>query len=64
MARKTKEKIKNTKDKKTLDLDKEIIIGIKTLPEPDTLPKKTKKKQNQKKKNEKVSLKTGKVNKL
>ena len=48
MARKTGEKNKkrNTKDKTTLDLDKEIIIGIKTLPE--EAPKKAKKQQTKK----------------
>ena len=36
MANKAKEKNrkKNTKEESTLDLDHEIIIGIKTLPEP------------------------------
>ncbi len=63
MARKTKEKIKNTKDKKTLDLDKEIIIGIKTLPEPSISPRKTKKKQSKAKQNENVRLKAGKGSK-
>ena len=46
MARKTKENIKkrNTKDESSLDLDKEIIIGIKTLPQPE-VPKKSKSKK-------------------
>ena len=41
MTRKTKEnnQKRNTKDEMTLDLDKEIIIGIKTLPE-EKAPKK------------------------
>ncbi len=45
---KEKNKNKNTKDEMTLDLDKEIIIGIKTLPK--EAPKKNKKKQISKKK--------------
>ena len=51
MARKTKEnnKKRNTKDDVTLDLDKEIIIGIKTLPEVEA-PKKSKGKNRSKKK--------------
>lgn len=44
MARKTKENNrKNTKEEMALDLDKEIIIGIKTLPE-QKAPKKNKSK--------------------
>ena len=45
---KEKNKSKNTKDEMTLDLDKEIIIGIKTLPK--EAPRKNKKKQISKKK--------------
>ena len=41
----------------------EIIIGIKTLPEPSISPRKTKKKQSKAKQNENVSLKAGKVSK-
>ena len=53
MTRKTKEnnKKRNTKDEMTLDLDKEIIIGIKTLPEKEA-PKKSKNKKRQIEKNE------------
>ena len=51
MTRKTKEnnQKRNTKDEMTLDLDKEIIIGIKTLPE-EKAPKKNKNKKKQTKK--------------
>ena len=48
---KEKNKKKNTKDKNLLDLDNEIIIGIKTLPEPE-IPKRkrtTNKKEEKKK---------------
>lgn len=50
-----KNKKKNTKDNSLFNLDNEIIIGIKTLPEPE-LPKSKKKKSkaNLKKKNKKV----------
>ena len=63
MVKKAKEKNrnKNTKEKSTLDLDHEIIIGIKTLPEPKISKKQKKQieKESPKKKeeNKKVSKK-------
>lgn len=58
MAKKAKEKTKkkSTKDEQTLNLDNEIIIGIKTLPEPK-IPKN--KKQNNKAKNTKSKKQKG-----
>ena len=58
---KEKNKKKNTKDKDLLDLDNEIIIGIKTLPEPEVPKRKktTNKKENKKKVNQK-NIKLGK----
>lgn len=53
MMKKSKEKKqeKNTKDNTSFNLDNEIIIGIKTLPDPKNI--KNKKKSNNKKKNKK-----------
>ncbi len=65
MAKKTKEnnKKRNTKDKSTLDLDNEIIIGIKTLPEVEA-PKKSKSKKKQvKKQKPKINYNTKNVKK-
>ena len=55
---KEKNKKKNTKDKNLLDLDNEIIIGIKTLPEPE-IPKKkrTTNKKEEKKKELNIKIK-------
>lgn len=63
---KEKNKKKNTKEKKLLDLDNEIIIGIKTLPEPEK-PKRKKSKKSTKsnstanKKSSKKNDKKGKI---
>lgn len=58
MVKKAKEKSKtrNTKDEQTLNIDNEIIIGIKPLPEPKGAKKikKQVKKQNQKRQNSKI----------
>lgn len=58
---KEKSKKKNTKQKDLLDLDNEIIIGIKTLPEPEK-PKKAKK--NNKKANNKAKANKKTQNKI
>ncbi len=58
---KEKNKKKNTKQKDLLDLDNEIIIGIKTLPEPEKLKKA---KKNNKKANNKAKANKKTQNKI
>ena len=50
-----KSKKKNTKDNNTLDLDNEIIIGIKTLPQPDKKKSSNKKSKKQSNKNSSIN---------
>ena len=52
MSKKLKEKSKNTQKDSTFNVDNEIIIGIKTLPNPEENKKKTKKRKNEKIKKE------------
>ncbi len=52
MSKKLKEKSKNTQKDSTFNVDNEIIIGIKTLPNPEE-----NKRKNQKRKNEKIKNK-------
>ncbi len=65
MANKAKEKNrkKNTKEESTLDLDHEIIIGIKTLPEPKISKKQKKQIQKEKESPKKNTTKKKEANK-
>lgn len=59
MAKKAKENLKKKSTKEeTLNLDNEIIIGIKTLPKPKVSKKEQKKKANKKVKNVKTKVNT------
>lgn len=58
MSKKLKEKSKNTQKDSTFNVDNEIIIGIKTLPNPEENKKKTKKRQNEKIKNKNTTKKS------
>lgn len=59
MAKKAKENLKKkTTKEETLDLDNEIIIGIKTLPKPKVSKKEQKKKTNEKVKKAKTKANT------
>ena len=62
MSKKLKEKSKNTQKDSTFNVDNEIIIGIKTLPNPEENKKKTQKRKNEKIKN-KNKTKKSKTNK-
>ena len=62
MSKKLKEKSKNTQKDSTFNVDNEIIIGIKTLPNPEENKKKTQKRKNEKIKN-KNTTKKGKTTK-
>lgn len=63
MSKKLKEKSKNTQKDSTFNVDNEIIIGIKTLPNPEENKKKTQKKKNEKIKNTTKKSKTTKTKK-
>ena len=56
MSKKLKEKSKNTQKDSTFNVDNEIIIGIKTLPNPEENKKKTQKRKNEKIKNKKEKV--------
>lgn len=58
MSKKLKEKSKNTQKDSTFNVDNEIIIGIKTLPNPEENKKKTKKRKNEKIKNKNTTKKS------
>lgn len=58
MSKKLKEKSKNTQKDSTFNVDNEIIIGIKTLPNPDENKKKTQKRKNEKIKNKNTTKKS------
>ena len=53
-----KEKSKNTQKDSTFNVDNEIIIGIKTLPNPEENKKKTQKRKNEKIKNKNTTKKS------
>ena len=57
MSKKLKEKSKNTQKDSTFNVDNEIIIGIKTLPNPEENKKKTQKRKNEKIKNKNTTKK-------
>ena len=61
---KEKKKNKNTKDDTILNLDNEIIIGIKTLPEPKPSKTQKSKKNGKRKKRSKLLKKQVKRNKV
>ena len=61
MSKKLKEKSKNTQKDSTFNVDNEIIIGIKTLPNPEENKKKTQKRKNEKIKNTTKKSKTTKT---
>ncbi|CDE96345.1 polypeptide-transport-associated domain protein FtsQ-type [Clostridium sp. CAG:567] len=63
MSKKLKEKSKNTQKDSTFNVDNEIIIGIKTLPNPEENKKKTQKRKNEKIKNTTKKSKTTKTKK-
>ena len=63
MYKKLKEKSKNTQKDSTFNVDNEIIIGIKTLPNPEENKKKTQKRKNEKIKNTTKKSKTTKTKK-
>ena len=63
MSKKLKEKSKNTQKDSTFNVDNEIIIGIKTLPNPEENKKKTQKRKNEKIKNTTKKSKTKKKTK-
>ncbi len=58
MSKKLKEKSKNTQKDSTFNVDNEIIIGIKTLPNPEENKKKTQKRKNEKIKNKNTTKKS------
>ena len=58
MSNKLKEKSKNTQKDSTFNVDNEIIIGIKTLPNPEENKKKTQKRKNEKIKNKNTTKKS------
>lgn len=58
MSKKLKEKLKNTQKDSTFNVDNEIIIGIKTLPNPEENKKKTQKRKNEKIKNKNTTKKS------
>lgn len=58
MSKKLKEKSKNTQKDSTFNVDNEIIIGIKTLPNPEENKKKTQKRKNEKIKNKNITKKS------
>ena len=58
MTKKLKEKSKNTQKDSTFNVDNEIIIGIKTLPNPEENKKKTQKRKNEKIKNKNTTKKS------
>ena len=57
MSKKLKEKSKNTQKDSTFNVDNEIIIGIKTLPNPEENKKKTQKRKNTTKKSKTTKTK-------
>lgn len=63
MSKKLKEKSKNMQKDSTFNVDNEIIIGIKTLPNPEENKKKTQKRKNEKIKNTTKKSKTTKTKK-
>ena len=58
MSKKLKEKSKNKQKDSTFNVDNEIIIGIKTLPNPEENKKKTQKRKNEKIKNKNTTKKS------
>ena len=58
MSKKLKEKSKNKQKDSTFNVDNEIIIGIKTLPNPGENKKKTQKRKNEKIKNKNTTKKS------
>ena len=58
MSKKLKEKSKNTQKDSTFNVDKEIIKGIKTIPNPEENKKKTQKRKNEKIKNKNTTKKS------
>ena len=58
MSKKLKEKSKNTQKDSTFNVDNEIIIGIKTLPNPEENKRKNQKRKNEKKKNKNTTKKS------
>ena len=58
MSKKLKEKSKNTQKDSTFNVDNEIIIGIKNLPNPEENKKKTQKRKNEKIKNKNTTKKS------